>query len=147
MGSSIGLQLRRQTDGIRQGLTQLFYRGEAQPSPIIEVVAPSSPSPDGGATTLWGITFVCSDSDRSHKLLEGHTKPPWKAVQSGRGITTLQDRDSLGISIAVAFMSPHQKKMRSTDDDAKEVTQPENQQNPSDSGGTAKPEGNGVSKL
>lgn len=71
---------------------------------IIELVGPEAPPP---AAMLWGLTLVTSDVDHTHRFLPTHTKAPWPAVQPGRTMTVLKEFP--GISIPIAFMSPHVK--------------------------------------
>eukprot|EP00933_Yihiella_yeosuensis_P006373 TRINITY_DN111069_c0_g1_i1.p1 TRINITY_DN111069_c0_g1~~TRINITY_DN111069_c0_g1_i1.p1 ORF type:complete len:277 (-),score=45.59 TRINITY_DN111069_c0_g1_i1:102-932(-) len=124
--AKLGMHPRRETEAIRLGLVQLFYRSEVQPSPAIEVVGPLSSSSEAaegdseeGSAQLWGLTFTTKDIDGTHRLLEKSTKPPWKAVQPGRRITTLQNGSSMGITMAIAFLSPHVKD--ETPKDARDV--------------------------
>lgn len=109
--AALGLLPKRQTIVAHMGMTQLFYRAEVQPSPIIEVVGPSEAKVPAagqvGHAELWGLTFVSADLDETHKALSNCTQPPWAAVQAGRRITTLQRKEEQGISLALAFMSPH----------------------------------------
>mmetsp|Transcript_75561 Transcript_75561/g.238900 ORF Transcript_75561/g.238900 Transcript_75561/m.238900 type:complete len:258 (-) Transcript_75561:191-964(-) len=107
--AAVGLFPKRQTDVVRRGLVQVFYRAEGDHSPIIEMVGPVVPPKEGeaGHAEIWGLTFVSGDLDKTHAVLPKHTKPPWKAVQPGRRITTLRHGGELGVSLALAFMSPH----------------------------------------
>lgn len=99
----IGLQPRRERDGEFGGspMRQVFYRlGEV----ILEVVGSPDASADG-SSSLWGITHTVADIDATADLLGEHASPVKDAVQPGRRITTLRNRD-LGISVRTALISP-----------------------------------------
>lgn len=87
------------TEPLRQQV--FFWAG----STIIELVGPAEPTGDGPAT-LWGLAVTCDDLDAAHDRLDGRLGTPKAAVQAGRRIATLRTRD-LGVSTAIAFMSPH----------------------------------------
>lgn len=103
----IGLKPRREWSMPKRSLHVLFFRSRQQPSPILEIVAPTEASGTEGQLELQGLSFSCSDLERTHQVLKEQTKPPWKAVQPGRFITTLQSHKDRGISVPVAFMSAH----------------------------------------
>jgi len=95
-----GLELRRVRDAgtpenpMRQG----FYRvGET----ILEVVGDVEP---GGPARFWGLVVIVSDLDALAERLGHDLGAPRDAVQSGRRIATV--RDSAGLGVPVAFMSP-----------------------------------------
>lgn len=106
---ALGFEVRRKTQVVRANLTQVFLVCGKRPTPVIELVGPTEPTHQDSArgTCLWGITFSCADLDKTHLFLQACTKKPWRAVQPGRRITTLQGGPALGLSLAVAFMSPH----------------------------------------
>ena len=87
---------------------QLFYRPGGT---TIEVIAPSQ-KPEGPKgevdATLWGLTLVSNDINKTHVFLKQSTKPPWDAVQPGRKMTVLNGKVH-GVSVLVAIMSPHVK--------------------------------------
>eukprot|EP00658_Telonema_sp_P-2_P075102 TRINITY_DN644_c0_g2_i1.p1 TRINITY_DN644_c0_g2~~TRINITY_DN644_c0_g2_i1.p1 ORF type:complete len:238 (-),score=43.44 TRINITY_DN644_c0_g2_i1:391-1104(-) len=96
---SVGLEPLRETNSVRRGVTQVIYRPK---NTIIELVGPRKPPEH---PTLKGLTLVTSDVDTTHQFFGEYVKPPWDAVQPGRRMTVLKNFP--GISIAVAFMSPH----------------------------------------
>ena len=101
-----GLELRRTRtfdlgDGERQ--QSFFWMG----SVILELVGMSEPAPDAAAPAhFWGLALISPDLDATAEQLGDATSAPKDAVQKGRRISTLRTRD-LGISVPVAFMSPH----------------------------------------
>lgn len=102
--AGIGLEPRRERDGQLGGAParQVFYRlGEV----ILEVVG----SPDTvaeGPASLWGLTHTVADIDATSTFLGERTGPVKDAVQPGRRITTLRNRE-LGMSVRTALISPH----------------------------------------
>jgi hypothetical protein len=115
--NEIGLHPIRQTDTVRKGTMQVFYR----PSEcIIELIGPTCTAEENAGSTstkparLWGLTLSCSDLDATHAFLASSTKPPWDAVQRGRKITVLQGKFH-DISCAVALMSPYLSEKYSSD--------------------------------
>jgi hypothetical protein len=100
--ATVGVEPRRERNGELGGraIRQIFFRlGEV----IVEVVG----SPDtvgGGASTLWGITYVVEDIDATASYFGARTTPVKDAVQPGRRITTLRHHD-LGMSVRTAFIS------------------------------------------
>lgn len=101
---ALGVEARRQRDAemFGQAVRQVFYRlGET----ILEVVG--SPGENGeGPARIWGVTFTVDDIDATAARLGDAVGRVREAVQPGRRITTLRGRD-LGVSTAVAFISPH----------------------------------------
>lgn len=100
----LGLEPRRVRDGELGGaaVRQAFFRfGDT----ILEVVG----SPDataGGPSRLWGVTYAVDDIDATATFLGERTGPVKDAVQPGRRITTLRNRE-VGISVRTALISPH----------------------------------------
>jgi hypothetical protein len=112
--ASFGLELLRERADVYPGITQAFYRPGGEVT--IELVGPS-PGAEGnesflgkleGPPVLWGITFTCAELGKATALLGDKVSAPRKAVQKGREICTLR-HDKLGVSINVAFMTPHVK--------------------------------------
>ncbi|MFL6061010.1 MAG: hypothetical protein ACJ72E_07255 [Marmoricola sp.] len=104
--AAIGVEPRRERTGELGGapVRQVFFRlGDV----ILEVVG--SPDAAGqGPSSLWGITFTVADIDASAAVLGEHTSTVKDAIQPGRRITTLRNRD-LGMSVRTALISPHVK--------------------------------------
>ncbi|MCX6402173.1 MAG: hypothetical protein NTX33_19850 [Propionibacteriales bacterium] len=102
--SGLGLEPRRVRDGELGGvpMRQAFFRlGDV----ILEVVgAPDSASE--GPSSLWGLTHTVADIDATAAFLGDRTGPVKDAVQPGRRITTLRNRE-IGISVRTALISPH----------------------------------------
>lgn len=102
--ASIGVEPRRTRDTTAGGapLRQRFFRMGT----IIELIGP--PEPDGSArpAAFWGIALVSGDIDATAATLGDRLGPVNDAVQPGRRIATLRTRE-LGISVPVAFMTPH----------------------------------------
>lgn len=96
------------TEPLRQQV--FFWAG----STIIELVGPAEPTGDGPAT-LWGLAVTCDDLDQAHERLDGVLGTPKPAVQRGRRIATLRTRD-IGVSTAIAFMTPHTSEADHSDD-------------------------------
>ncbi|MCW2784917.1 MAG: glyoxalase [Marmoricola sp.] len=99
----LGLEPRRERAGELGGraIRQIFFRFDEV---ILEVVG----SPDTtaeGPSTLWGVTYVVEDLDATASYFGDLTGPVKDAVQPGRRITTLRNRD-LGISVRTALISP-----------------------------------------
>lgn len=95
------------TDPIRQQV--FFWAGPT----IIELVGPAEPTGDEPAS-LWGLAITCDDLDVAVERLDGMLGNPKPAVQQGRRIATLRTRD-VGISTAIAMMTPHQSSTSATD--------------------------------
>lgn len=102
--SSIGVEPRRTRDTTRGDapLRQRFFRMGT----IIELVGPPEGDPDGGPARFWGLALVSDDIDVTAAFLGDRLGPVNDAVQPGRRIATLRTRE-LGISVPVAFMTPH----------------------------------------
>lgn len=101
----LGLEPQRQTDRVLKGFIQTIYKPSET---IIELLGPAKPKPgtEKQPAGFFGITFVCEDLDATHRHLADTTKPPWKAVQPGRRLTTLKG-ETHGVSVAVAFISAY----------------------------------------
>ena len=99
-----GFEARRTRDipGSEPLRQQVFFWAG---STIIELVGPTEPTGDEPAS-LWGLAVTCDDLDTAHERLDGCLGTPKPTVQAGRRIATLRTRD-LGISTAIAFMTPH----------------------------------------
>lgn len=100
----IGLEPRRERDGELAGspVRQVFYR---LGSVILEVVG-SPGSAAEGPSRIWGLTHAVADVDATAAYLGERTGPVKDAVQPGRRITTLRNRE-IGISVRTALISPH----------------------------------------
>lgn len=100
--AAVGAEPRRQRDGDLGGapLRQIFFRfGEV----IVEVVGPAETTGEGPAT-LWGLTFTVADIDETAAFFGDRTAAVKQAVQPGRRITTLRNRE-LGMSVRTALIS------------------------------------------
>lgn len=102
--AALGLDARRTREAGGGRLQRFFRLGEV----ILEVVGPAEPSGDGPAT-FWGLAFTVADIEATAAHLGDRTGPPRPAVQPGRRITTLRGGAEGGVSVPVAFMSPHQR--------------------------------------
>lgn len=98
----------RHVPGSEPPRRQVFFW--AGPS-IIELVGPVASTGDGPAS-LWGLALTCTDLDAAGAVLGDRLGPAKPAVQPGRRIATLRTRD-LGISVPIAFLSPHPTGARS----------------------------------
>ncbi|MCW1824271.1 glyoxalase [Mycolicibacterium conceptionense] len=99
---AIGVQPRRERDAELGGrpMRQIFFRlGEL----ILEVVGSPETASDG-PSKLWGITYVVDDIDATAAFFGNHTAPIKDAVQPGRRITTVRNRD-FGMSVRTAVIS------------------------------------------
>jgi hypothetical protein len=101
--AAVGLQPRRERDAELGGqpMRQIFFR---LGSVILEVVGSPDAAGDG-PSSLWGITYVVADIDATASFFGDRALPVKEAVQSGRRITTLRQRD-LGMSVRAAMISP-----------------------------------------
>ena len=102
--AALGLDARRTREAGRGRLQRFFRLGEV----ILEVVGPAEPSGEGPAT-FWGLAFTVADVEATAAHLGDRAGPPRPAVQPGRRITTLRGGAEGGVSVPVAFMSPHQR--------------------------------------
>ena len=101
---AVGLEARRTRDAGRPDAPRrqvFFWVGE----PILELVGPPEPRGDRPAT-IWGLTCTVADLDVTASHLGDRVGRVKDAVQPGRRITTLRHAE-LGVSVPVAFMSPH----------------------------------------
>lgn len=99
-----GLEPRRERDGELGGvpMRQVFYRlGDV----ILEVVG-SPDSAGEGPSRIWGLTHAVADIDETAAYLGERIGPVKDAVQPGRRIATLRNRE-IGISVRTALISPH----------------------------------------
>ncbi len=100
----IGLEPRRERDGELGGvpMRQVFYRlGDV----ILEVVGSPETAGDG-PSRIWGLTHAVADIDETAAYLGERIGPVKDAVQPGRRIATLRNRE-IGISVRTALISPH----------------------------------------
>lgn len=101
---AVGLEARRTRDAGRPDAPRqqvFFWVGQ----PILELVGPPEPRGDRPAT-IWGLTCTVDDLDATASDLGDGVGRVKDAVQPGRRITTLRHAE-LGVSVPVAFMSPH----------------------------------------
>lgn len=85
------------------GVTQGFHKLD---NTIIEIV--TGPHVRTSGAHLWGFVITVDDIDAWHKYVgDDVASMPRPAVQPGRQIATV--RESAGLGIAVAVMSPHVK--------------------------------------
>ncbi|MGV0774038.1 glyoxalase [Mycobacterium syngnathidarum] len=99
---AIGLEPRRERDAELGGrpMRQVFFRlGQV----ILEVVGSPATASDG-PSKLWGITYVVDDIDATAAFFGKHTAPIKDAVQPGRRITTVRNRE-FGMSVRTAVIS------------------------------------------
>ena len=101
-----GIDLRRRREFDLEGVARqqrFFWLG----SVILELIGRATPGPPKrGAASFWGLAFVVDDIDETCRVLGDATSSHRTAIQPGRRISTL-DGDGLGVSLKVAFMSPH----------------------------------------
>jgi hypothetical protein len=93
----------RDTESYGSAMQQIFFRaGEV----IVELVGP--PEPDAARADrpagFFGLAVNVRDLDATKALLGDKLSDPKDAVQPGRRIATLRNKD-LGITTAIAFMS------------------------------------------
>ena len=102
--ATVGVEPRRTRDTTAGDapLRQRFFRMGT----IVEVIGPPEPDPAAGPARFWGIAVVSADLDQTAEVLAGRLGRIKDAVQPGRRIVTLRTRE-LGISVPVAFMTPH----------------------------------------
>lgn len=108
--ASIGVEPRRTRDTTSGDapLRQRFFRMGT----IVELVGPPEPLEPGGeparSARFWGLALVSADLDATAAVLGDRLGEIKEAVQPGRRIATLRTRE-LGISVPVAFMTPHRR--------------------------------------
>ncbi len=92
----------REVPGSEPARRQMFiWAGET----ILEVVGPTEATGSAPAA-VWGLALTTTDMNQAAEALGSHLSPPKPAVQPGRQIATVDTR-ALGISIALALMTPH----------------------------------------
>ncbi|MFM8626156.1 MAG: VOC family protein [Actinomycetota bacterium] len=102
VGRVLGLELRR-VRPVGNGWEQWFYKPD---NTVIEVV--TSPDLPRGPATLWGMVASVDDLDAiATRLGDDVVSAPKAAVQPGRSISTV--RQSVGLGVAFALMTPHQR--------------------------------------
>jgi len=97
-----GFDVRRVRDSDTYGspMRQVFFRaGEV----ILELIGPQEKAGDG-RSGFFGIAVNVRDLDATKSMLGDHLGNPKDAVQPGRRIATLRNKE-LGSTTAVAFMS------------------------------------------
>ena len=101
-----GFELRRVRDAGGGRHQAFFWVGNV----VLEVVGdPKAPS---GPARLWGLAFVTDDIDATAAFLGAdRCTKPGAAVQKGRRICSLTP--AAGLSIPVAFMTPHDRQTTS----------------------------------
>jgi hypothetical protein len=100
-----GLELRRTRDaggGARQGF---LWVGDT----IVELVEAPGGDPAAPAT-FWGLVVVVDDLDRAAEIAGDALGQVRDAVQPGRRIATV--RESAGVGLPLALMTPHVKAVR-----------------------------------
>jgi len=113
--ADIGLQPRRSTSSIYPGITQhFFWAGDA----IVELIGSdrgSRTAQQNGLelahqSSIWGIVPVVPNLEQLRESLGNNTilSKIRAAQQEGRDIVTL-NTEGIGISLAMAFLTPHQK--------------------------------------
>lgn len=102
--ATIGVEPRRTRDTTAGDapLRQRFFRMGT----IIELIGPPEPDGSDRPAAFWGVAVVSEDIDATAAALGDRLGRVKDAVQPGRRIATLRTRD-LGISVPVAFMTPH----------------------------------------
>lgn len=104
----VGIKPIRETSKVRKGVRQVIFRPSKA---IIELV--QSKNTADHLPRLFGLTLVTVDVDKSHQLLAKTTREPWPAVQPGQRMTVVQHAKH-GMSVPMAFMSPHVKGLEGT---------------------------------
>lgn len=101
---SIGVEPRRTRDTTAGDapMRQRFFRMGT----IIEVVGPPEPAAEAGPARFWGLALVVPDLETAATVIGPALGRRKDAVQPGRQIATLRTGE-LGISVPVAFMTPH----------------------------------------
>jgi predicted enzyme related to lactoylglutathione lyase len=98
----LGVQCSRVRDA-GNSVMQAFHKLD---NTIIEIV--SGPHVEHHGARLWGCVVTVDDIDAWYAAVGSEVaSPPRTAVQPGRQITTV--RESVGLGVAVAVMSPHVK--------------------------------------
>ena len=102
--ASIGVEPRRTRDTTAGDapLRQRFFRMGT----IIELIGPPEPDGSDRPARFWGVALVTEDIEATAAWLGDRIGAVKDAVQPGRRIATLRTRE-LGISVPVAFMTPH----------------------------------------
>lgn len=102
--AAIGVEPRRTRDTTAGDapLRQRFFRMGT----IIELIGPPEPDGSDRPAGFWGVALVSDDIDATAAALGDRLGAVKDAVQPGRRIATLRTRE-LGISVPVAFMTPH----------------------------------------
>lgn len=103
---SVGVEPRRTRDTTAGDapLRQRFFRMGT----IIEVIGPPEPAADAGPARFWGLALVVPDLEAAAAAIGPALGPRKDAVQPGRQIATLRTMD-LGITVPIAFMTPHRR--------------------------------------
>ncbi|MGB5760049.1 MAG: hypothetical protein WBM50_24255 [Acidimicrobiales bacterium] len=92
----------REVPGSEPARRQMFiWAGET----ILEVVGPTEATGSAPAA-IWGMALTTTDMNLAAEAIGPHLSAPKPAVQPGRQIATIDTR-ALGISIALALMTPH----------------------------------------
>jgi len=99
--AEVGIHPIREQSTVRQNVRQVIFRPSTA---IIELVQTKNTAK--APPHIWGLTLVTGDVDQTHAFLDKTTKAPWPAVQPGRRMTVV-DHKAHGMSVAMAFMSPH----------------------------------------
>lgn len=101
---TIGVEPRRTRDTTAGDtpLRQRFFRMGT----VIELIGPPEPDGSDHPAGFWGVALVSDDIDATAAALGDRLGAVKDAVQPGRRIATLRTRE-LGISVPVAFMTPH----------------------------------------
>lgn len=100
-GVGLGVRRVRETGTYGAPMRQSFFRLREV---VLELVAPAEPAGDGPAR-FFGLAVCSAELDATAAHLGENLGTPKDAVQPGRRIATLRHK-ALGLSTAVAFMSP-----------------------------------------